>query len=59
MVQAVAQFFGIIGLDFVPPTDMASLIPYLLTVFVGLFLVSLVFRVVVGLFRAIFGYWRT
>lgn len=42
----VAEFFGIIGVDAVPPTNMAELIPYLLTVVVGIALVSGVFRVI-------------
>ena len=46
MAVIVSEFFGIIGVDAVPPTNMAELIPYLLTVFVGVFLVSAVFRVI-------------
>lgn len=42
----VAEFFGIIGVDVVLPTNMAELIPYLLTVVVGIALVSGVFRVI-------------
>jgi len=42
----VSEFFGIIGVDVTPPTNMAELIPYLLTVLVGVFLVSAVFRVI-------------
>lgn len=46
MAVIVAEFFGIIGVDVVPPTNMAELIPYLLTVVVGIALVSGVFRVI-------------
>lgn len=46
MAAVVAEFFGIIGVDVTPPTNMAELIPYLLTVFVGVFLVSAVFGVI-------------
>ncbi len=40
MAAVVANFFGIVGVDMVPPETLAELIPYLLTVFVGLALVS-------------------
>lgn len=46
MAVIVAEFFGIIGVDVVPPTNMAELIPYLLSVVVGIALVSGVFRVI-------------
>lgn len=46
MAAVVANFFSIIGVDAVPPETLAELIPYLLTVFVGLALVSGVFRVI-------------
>ena len=39
-------FFGIVGVDAVPPANMAELIPYLLTVVVGVALVSGVSRVI-------------
>ena len=35
MASVVAEFFQITGVDVVPPTNMAELIPYLLTVFIG------------------------
>ena len=46
MAVIVSEFFGIIGVDVAPPTNMAELIPYLLTILVGVFLVSAVFRVI-------------
>lgn len=46
MALVVADFFEIIGLDMTMPTTMAELIPYLLTVMVGIFLVCGVFRVI-------------
>lgn len=49
MVEAIARFFGIIGLDITPPTTMSELIPYVLTVAVGIGLVTAIF----GLFRSI------
>lgn len=42
MAALVAEFFDIIGVDFIPPSTLAELIPYLLTVFVGVALVSAV-----------------
>ena len=49
MAYIVAEFFQIIGLDVVPPESMAELIPYLLTVMIGIFLVSGVFRVIAAI----------
>ena len=46
MVEIVAQFFGICGLDATPPETLAELIPYLLQVGVGVTLVSGVFSVI-------------
>ena len=46
MASVIAQFFEIIGVDMLPPQTLAELIPYLLTVFVGVALVSGVFRVI-------------
>ncbi len=46
MAEVVAEFFGVIGVDAVPPETLAELIPYLLTVLIGVALVSTVFRVI-------------
>lgn len=46
MALIVSEFFGIIGVDVVPPSNMAELIPYILTVVVGIALVSGVFRTI-------------
>lgn len=46
MAGIVADFFQIVGANPVPPQNLAELIPYLLQVFVGLALVSGVFRVI-------------
>ena len=46
MAVIVAEFFGIVGVDVTPPTTMAELIPYLLTVVVSVCLVSAVFRTI-------------
>lgn len=58
MAVVVAQFFGVIGVDFVPPSNMAELIPYLITVAIGVFLVGQVFRLVSGLIQAMFSIRR-
>ncbi|MCX4372908.1 MAG: hypothetical protein OSJ58_14005 [Dysosmobacter sp.] len=53
MASVVAEFFGIIGVDMLPPDNLAELIPYLLTVLIGVVLVSTVFRVLGRLAEAI------
>lgn len=57
MAELIAEFFGIIGVDAVPPSTVAELIPYLLTVFVGVALVSAVFKVIGKLAEIILN-WR-
>lgn len=57
MALVVADFFQIIGVDIVPPGNMAELIPYLLTVVIGVFLVSAVFGVI-GKLAELFMNWR-
>ncbi len=46
MAVLVAEFFSICGIDAVPPENLAELIPYLLTVLVGVALVTAVFAVI-------------
>lgn len=58
MAEIIAEFFGIIGVDMVPPNNLAELIPYLLTVFVGVALVSVVFRVIGRLAEVIMDFRR-
>ena len=53
MASFIAEFFNIIGEDAVPPDTLAELIPYLLTVLIGVVLVSTVFRVLGRLAEAI------
>lgn len=55
MASLVIQFFQITGVGVVAPTNMEELIPYLLTVFIALFLVSAVFGIVGCLFRCLIG----
>lgn len=58
MAVIVAEFFEIICLDAVPPSTMAELIPYLLTVAVGVALVSGVFRVIGKVAEILLNYRR-
>jgi len=58
MAYIVAQFFYIIGVGISPPTNLAELIPYLLTIVVGLFLVSATLKVVSNIITAIFDLGR-
>ncbi len=58
MAAVVAQFFGVIGLDSIPPTNMAELIPYLITLAVGMFLVAQVYRLIAAIFRGLFSIRR-
>ena len=46
MALVIAEFFEVIGVDAATPTTMAELIPYLLTVLLGVFLVSAVFGLI-------------
>lgn len=57
MAEVVSQFFGIIGPSVEIPTNMQELIPYLLTVFIGIVLVVAVFRIVQAIASAIVN-WR-
>lgn len=57
MASVVAEFFQITGVDIVPPATMAELIPYLLTVFVAVVLVTAAFRIV-GAVAAALVNWR-
>ena len=57
MASVVAEFFQITGVDAVPPANMAELIPYLLTVFIGIVLGVCVFRIV-GVIAAALVNWR-
>ncbi len=58
MAALVAEFFSIMGLDMVPPDNLSELIPYLLTVLVGVVLVSGVFRVIGRLAEAVMDFRR-
>ena len=47
MAVVVSEFLGVIGAE-AAPTCMEELIPYLITITIGVFLVSAVFRVLSG-----------
>lgn len=49
MAAIVAEFFNVIGIDQTAPSSMGELIPWLITIVIGVWLVSLVF----GLFKEI------
>lgn len=58
MAAVVAEFFQIMGVDMTPPSTLAELIPYLLTVAVAVFLVSAVFGVIGKLVEVISNFRR-
>lgn len=58
MAMIVSQFFQIVGVDMTPPETLAELIPYLLTVCVGVVLVCGVFRVIGRLAEILMDYRR-
>ena len=58
MAEIIAEFFGVIGEDIIPPDNLAELIRYLLTVFIGVALVSTVFRVIGRLAEAVIDFRR-
>lgn len=58
MAEIVAEFFSVIGMDTVPPDNLAEFIPYLLTVLIGVALVSTVFRVIGRLAEVIMDFRR-
>ena len=53
MAQLIAEFFGIIGADILPPENMRELIPYIFTVVIGVFLVAAVFKVIAAIATAL------
>lgn len=57
MALIISDFFQLVGLDMVPPDNLGELVPYLLVFFVGVVLVSGVFRVLGKLADLLIG-WR-
>lgn len=46
MAEIVAEFLGVIGVDKLPPYTLAELIPYQYTIYIGVAMVTGVFRVI-------------
>lgn len=57
MALVIAEFFGVIGVDQTPPETMGELIVWLVLIYIGVVLVSLVFRVIGKLCEKILD-WR-
>lgn len=58
MALILSEFFQIIGVEMTPPATLAELIPYLLTVCVGVILVCSVFKVIGRLAGLLMDYKR-
>ena len=58
MAEVVSEFFTVVWVDMIPPDNLSELIPYLLSVFVSVALVSGVFRVIGRLAEAIMDHRR-
>ena len=58
MAEVVSEFFTVVWVDMIPPDNLAELVPYLLSVFVSVALVSCVFRVIGRLAEAIMDFRR-
>lgn len=58
MAEVVSEFFTVVWVDMVPPDNLAELVPYLLSVFVSVTLVSGVFRVIGRLAEVIMDFRR-
>lgn len=58
MAEVVSEFFTVVWVDMIPPDNLAELVPYLLSVFVSVALVSSVFRVIGRLAEAIMDFRR-
>lgn len=57
MAAVVSEFFGISGVDMIPPENLGELIPWLLQVIVAVVLVLAVFKLI-GSIVQIFCNWR-
>ena len=58
MAEVVSEFFTVVWMDMIPPANLSELIPYLLSVFVSVAMVSGVFRVIGRLAEAIIDFRR-
>lgn len=57
MASIVSEFFGISGLDMIPPANLGELIPWLLEVIVAVVLVLAVFRLIAEIAKLFYN-WR-
>ena len=57
MAAVISEFFMISGIDMTAPATLSELIPWLVTIWVGVVLVSAVFRVF-GKLAELFLNWR-
>lgn len=57
MAAVVSEFFGISGVDMIPPANLGELIPWLLQVIVAVVLVLAVFKFIAGIAQLFFN-WR-
>ena len=58
MAEGVSEFFTVVWADMIPPDNLSELIPYLLSVFVSVAMVSGVFRVIGRLAEAVMDFRR-
>ena len=58
MAEVVSEFFTVVWMDMIPPDNLSELIPYLLSVFASVAMVSGVFRVIGRLAEAIIDFRR-
>ena len=57
MAAIVAEFFGISGVDMIPPENLGEMIPWLLEVIVAVVLVLAVFKLIAAIAQ-LFCNWR-
>lgn len=55
MLSSLASFFGIFGVDILPPTDFSSFIPWLFQLVLAAAIIAFVFRFFASVARATFG----
>ena len=58
MASVITEFFNLTGINVLPPATMAELIPYLVNLFIGVVLVSGVFRVIGKLAESVMDFLR-
>ncbi len=57
MAAIVSEFFGISGVDMIPPENLGEMIPWLLQVIVAVVLVLAVFKMIAEIAKLFFN-WR-